>query len=155
MDRSGAGEALPSYCGLGAGWPFVSSTNQIPGNRQWQRDGGLGAEQQARRLTQVSTVEVLGANQGRISDLTRGKVEKVSLDMLVTFAAKLGKPARTSWPLLETLRLARANGRIADLTSISSGVHNIWIVIFAGSRPLGVVAEQHASVSRKPLKLSH
>jgi predicted XRE-type DNA-binding protein len=32
--------------------------------------------------------------QGRVSDLTRGKVEKFSLDMLVTFAARLGKPAR-------------------------------------------------------------
>jgi len=28
------------------------------------------------------------------SDLARGKVEKFSLDMLVTFAAKLGKPAK-------------------------------------------------------------
>jgi predicted XRE-type DNA-binding protein len=33
-------------------------------------------------------------SQARVSDLTRGKVEKFSLDMLVTFAAKLGKPAK-------------------------------------------------------------
>lgn len=33
-------------------------------------------------------------SQGRVSDLARGKVEKFSLDMLVTFAAKLGKPAK-------------------------------------------------------------
>jgi len=33
-------------------------------------------------------------SQGRVSDLARGKVEKFSLDMLVTFAARLGKPAR-------------------------------------------------------------
>lgn len=47
----------------------------------------------ARKLTQVAAAEVLGVSQGRVSDLTRGKVEKFSLDMLVTFAAKLGKPA--------------------------------------------------------------
>ena len=48
----------------------------------------------ARRLTQVAAAEVLGVSQSRVSDLTRGKVEKFSLDMLVTFAAKLGKPAK-------------------------------------------------------------
>ena len=48
----------------------------------------------ARRLTQVRAAQVLGVSQGRVSDLTRGKVEKFSLDMLVTFAAKLGKPAK-------------------------------------------------------------
>lgn len=48
----------------------------------------------ARRLTQIAAAEVLGVSQSRVSDLTRGKVEKFSLDMLVTFAAKLGKPAK-------------------------------------------------------------
>ncbi len=48
----------------------------------------------ARRLTQVAAAEVLGVSQSRVSDLTRGKVEKFSLDMLVTFAARLGKPAK-------------------------------------------------------------
>jgi predicted XRE-type DNA-binding protein len=48
----------------------------------------------ARKLTQVKAAEILGVTQGRVSDLTRGKVEKFSLDMLVTFAARLGKPAR-------------------------------------------------------------
>ena len=48
----------------------------------------------ARKLTQVRAAEVLGVSQSRVSDLTRGKVEKFSLDMLVTFAAKLGKPAQ-------------------------------------------------------------
>ena len=48
----------------------------------------------ARKLTQVRAAEVLGVSQSRVSDLTRGKVEKFSLDMLVTFAARLGKPAR-------------------------------------------------------------
>lgn len=47
-----------------------------------------------RNLTQVAASKVLGVSQGRVSDLTRGKVEKFSLDMLVTFAAKLGKPAK-------------------------------------------------------------
>ena len=47
----------------------------------------------ARKLTQMRAAEVLGVSQSRVSDLTRGKVEKFSLDMLVTFAAKLGKPA--------------------------------------------------------------
>ncbi len=48
----------------------------------------------ARKLTQVAASKVLGVSQSRVSDLSRGKVEKFSLDMLVTFAAKLGKPAR-------------------------------------------------------------
>ena len=48
----------------------------------------------ARKLTQMRAAEVLGVSQSRVSDLTRGKVEKFSLDMLVTFAAKLGKPAK-------------------------------------------------------------
>lgn len=47
----------------------------------------------ARKLTQVAASKVLGVSQSRVSDLARGKVEKFSLDMLVTFAAKLGKPA--------------------------------------------------------------
>lgn len=48
----------------------------------------------ARKMTQVAASKVLGVSQGRVSDLARGKVEKFSLDMLVTFAAKLGKPAK-------------------------------------------------------------
>ena len=48
----------------------------------------------ARRLTQVAVAGVLGVSQSRVSDLTRGKVEKFSLDMLVTFAVKLGKLAK-------------------------------------------------------------
>lgn len=52
----------------------------------------------ARKLTQVAAARVLGVSQSRVSDLARRKVEKFSLDMLVTFAAKLGKPA--------TIRLA-------------------------------------------------
>lgn len=48
----------------------------------------------AREMTQVAASRVLGVSQGRVSDLTRGKVEKFSLDMLVTFAARLGLPAK-------------------------------------------------------------
>lgn len=44
-------------------------------------------------LTQVAAAKLLGVSQSRVSDLKRGKAEKFSLDMLVTFAAKLGKPA--------------------------------------------------------------
>jgi predicted XRE-type DNA-binding protein len=53
----------------------------------------------SRKMTQVAASKILGVSQGRVSDLTRGKVEKFSLDTLVEFAARLGKPA--------TIRLAR------------------------------------------------
>ncbi len=45
-------------------------------------------------LTQAAAARLLGVSQGRVSDLVRRKAEKFSLDMLVTFAAKLGHPAR-------------------------------------------------------------
>ena len=48
----------------------------------------------ARKMTQVAASKLLGVSQSRVSDLTRGKVEKFSLDTLVQFAAKLGKPAK-------------------------------------------------------------
>lgn len=48
----------------------------------------------ARKLTQVVASKLLGVSQSRVSDLARGKVEKFSLDTLVQFAAKLGKPAK-------------------------------------------------------------
>ncbi len=48
----------------------------------------------ARKMTQIAAAKLLGVTQSRVSDLKRGKVEKFSLDMLVTFAAKLGKPAQ-------------------------------------------------------------
>lgn len=47
-----------------------------------------------RKLTQVQASRLLQVSQGRVSDLSRGKVEKFSLDMLVTFAARLGKQPR-------------------------------------------------------------
>jgi predicted XRE-type DNA-binding protein len=54
----------------------------------------LGTQIKAKKLTQVAASQLLGVSQSRVSDLTRGKAEKFSLDMLVQFAAKLGKPAR-------------------------------------------------------------
>lgn len=54
----------------------------------------LGAMVKERRMTQTTAAKLLGVSQSRVSDLTRGKVEKFSLDTLVQFAARLGKPAR-------------------------------------------------------------
>lgn len=54
----------------------------------------LARQIKVRRLTQVEAAELLGVSQSRVSDLARGKVEKFSLDMLVQFAARLGKPAK-------------------------------------------------------------
>lgn len=54
----------------------------------------LERQLKARKLTQVEASRLLGVSQSRISDLVRGKTDKFSLDMLVLFAAKLGKPAK-------------------------------------------------------------
>jgi predicted XRE-type DNA-binding protein len=54
----------------------------------------LDQQIKARKMTQVTAARLLGVSQSRISDLTRGKVEKFSLDTLVQFAARLGKPAK-------------------------------------------------------------
>ena len=43
-----------------------------------------------RKMTQVAVSKLLSVSRSRVSDLTRGKVEKFSLDTLVQFAAKLG-----------------------------------------------------------------
>src|SRR3546814_8446424 len=56
----------------------------------------LAKQIKARRMTQVAAAKVLGVSQGRVSDLTRGKADKFSLDMLVTFAAKLRSEEHTS-----------------------------------------------------------
>ena len=47
-----------------------------------------------RGWTQAQAAEVLGVTQSRVSDLVRGKHEKFSLDMLVTFAARAGRTAK-------------------------------------------------------------
>lgn len=44
----------------------------------------------ARKLTQAKAAEILGITQSRVSDLTRGKWEKFSLEMLITLATKAG-----------------------------------------------------------------
>ena len=49
---------------------------------------------QAQSLTQTEAARILQVTQARVSDLKRGKVEKFSLDMLVTFAARMGKSVR-------------------------------------------------------------
>jgi predicted XRE-type DNA-binding protein len=48
----------------------------------------------AQNLTQIQAARILHVTQARVSDLKRGKTEKFSLDMLVTFAARMGKSVR-------------------------------------------------------------
>lgn len=43
-----------------------------------------------KKLTQAKAAEILGITQSRVSDLTRGKWEKFSLEMLITLATKAG-----------------------------------------------------------------
>ncbi len=42
-------------------------------------------------LTQAEAAEQLGVAQSRVSDLVRGKWEKFSLEMLITFEARIGR----------------------------------------------------------------
>jgi len=44
----------------------------------------------AKKLTQIKSAKILGISQSRVSDLTRGKWEKFSLEMLITLATKAG-----------------------------------------------------------------
>ena len=44
----------------------------------------------AKKLTQTKAAEILGISQSRVSDLTRGKWEKFSLEMLITLATRAG-----------------------------------------------------------------
>jgi len=44
----------------------------------------------AKKLTQAKAAEMLGVTQSRVSDLTRGKWEKFSLEMLIILATKAG-----------------------------------------------------------------
>jgi predicted XRE-type DNA-binding protein len=44
----------------------------------------------AKRLTQGKAAAILGVSQSRVSDLTRGKWEKFSLEMLITLATRAG-----------------------------------------------------------------
>ena len=43
-----------------------------------------------KELTQARAAEILGVSQSRVSDLTRGKWEKFSLEMLITLATRAG-----------------------------------------------------------------
>ena len=45
----------------------------------------------ANQLTQVEAATRLGIAQSRVSDLIRGKWEKLSLEMLITLEARLGR----------------------------------------------------------------
>ncbi len=44
----------------------------------------------AKNLTQAKAAEILGVSQSRISDLTTGKWERFSLEMLITLATRAG-----------------------------------------------------------------
>jgi predicted XRE-type DNA-binding protein len=43
-----------------------------------------------KKLTQAKAADLLGVSQSRVSDLTRGKWEKFSLEMLIILATKAG-----------------------------------------------------------------
>ena len=43
-----------------------------------------------KRFTQTKAAEILGVSQSRVSDLTRGKWEKFSLEMLIALATRAG-----------------------------------------------------------------
>lgn len=43
-----------------------------------------------KKLTQAKAAGILGVSQSRVSDLTRGKWEKFSLEMLITLATRAG-----------------------------------------------------------------
>lgn len=49
---------------------------------------------ESNKLTQVEAAERLGIAQSRVSDLTRGKWEKFSLEMLITLEARVGRTVR-------------------------------------------------------------
>lgn len=54
----------------------------------------LRNEIERQRLTQAEAAKILHVTQPRVSALKQGKYADFSLDTLVTFAARLGKPAR-------------------------------------------------------------
>ena len=53
---------------------------------------GLRVWMEREKLTQTKAAKRLGITQPRISDITRGKVELLSLDYLVLLCAKAGIP---------------------------------------------------------------
>ncbi len=42
-------------------------------------------------LTQIKAARLLGVSQPRISDLVNGKLDRFTIDMLITMLAKLGR----------------------------------------------------------------
>ena len=48
----------------------------------------------AKKLTQATAAKILGVSQSRVSDLTTGKWEKFSLEMLITLVTKAGMHVR-------------------------------------------------------------
>lgn len=46
------------------------------------------------KLTQAEAAKRLGIAQSRVSDLVRGKWDKLSLEMLITLEARLGRTVR-------------------------------------------------------------
>ena len=51
---------------------------------------GLSQWLKRSKLTQGEAAEMLGVTQARISDITRGKISRFSLDLLVRLAARAG-----------------------------------------------------------------
>lgn len=49
-------------------------------------------ELQSRKLNQEQAAKLLDISQPRISDLIRGKLQLFTIDMLINFMVKLGKP---------------------------------------------------------------
>ena len=49
------------------------------------------------KLTQSEAAKRLGIAQSRVSDLVRGKWDKFSLEMLITFEARLGRTVRVEF----------------------------------------------------------
>lgn len=45
-----------------------------------------------KHLTQAATAKLLGISQPRVSNLKRGKIHLFTIDCLITFLSKLGKP---------------------------------------------------------------
>ena len=54
----------------------------------------LGLYIEKRKLTQAQVAKCLDIGQSRVSDLVRGKWDKFSLAMLITFEARLGRAVR-------------------------------------------------------------
>ncbi|MEI6233548.1 MAG: helix-turn-helix transcriptional regulator [Planctomycetota bacterium] len=50
-----------------------------------------------KRWTQTQAAEILGIAQSRVSDLTRGKHDRFSVDMLLTLAARAGLNPQIKW----------------------------------------------------------